>query len=299
MSAQSTLVTSTNSMEGSISQTSHEPSGLHIPQMKWEVIHGWHIPFTGIPVTNTMFSTWLFMGVLFILVACVQIALRTSLFPRLRAGVLSVVAGMRGYTHAYFVSSSKTPDIQMLRLSQRLFPLLSGAFLFVLLANLFSLLLDWMVLVSKDHSLAHYLRPINSDLNTTLALALITIVISQIIAFRFRWVLVHLGWYFANFHGHGVMERSVNFFVWILHFIGEFSRVLWLSMRLFGNIFAGVVLISVMSYLTTKIAVGSIYIGQLLVLPFWLFEVFVACIQAYIFYTLMHVYFQESSQTSH
>ena len=112
--------------------------------------------------------------------------LRASLFPRLRAGVLSVVAGMRGYTHAYFVSSSKTPDIQMLRLSQRLFPLLSGAFLFVLLANLFSLLLDWMVLVSKDHSLAHYLRPINSDLNTTLALALITIVISQIIAFRFR-----------------------------------------------------------------------------------------------------------------
>ena len=126
------------------------------------------------------------MGFLFILVACVQIALRTSLFPRLRAGVLSVVAGMRGYTHAYFVSPSKTPDIQMVRLSQRLFPLLSGAFLFVLLANLFSLLLDWMVLVSKDHSLAHYLRPINSDLNTTLALALITIVISQIIAFRFR-----------------------------------------------------------------------------------------------------------------
>ena len=43
-----------------------------------------------------------------------------------------------------------------------------------------------MVLVSKDHLLAHYLRPINSDLNTTLALALITIIISQIIAFRFR-----------------------------------------------------------------------------------------------------------------
>lgn len=126
------------------------------------------------------------MGFLFLLVACIQIALRTNLFPRLRATVLSVVAGMRGYTNAYFVSSSKVPDTQMVRLSQRLFPLLSGAFLFVLLANLFSLLLDWMVLVSKDHSLAHYLRPINSDLNTTLALALITIVISQIIAFRFR-----------------------------------------------------------------------------------------------------------------
>ena len=68
---------------------------------------------------------WLFMGVLFILVACVQIALRTSLFPRLRAGVLSLVAGMRGYTHAYFSSSQKKVDIRITRLSQRLFPLLS------------------------------------------------------------------------------------------------------------------------------------------------------------------------------
>ena len=139
-----------------------------------------------IPVTNTIFSTWLFMGFLLVFVVCAQIAMRTNMLPRLRAGVLSVVAGMRGYTHAYFVSSTHTPDAQMVRLSQRLFPLLSGAFFFVLLANLFSLLLDWIVLVSADHSLAHYLRPINSDLNTTLALALITIVISQMIAFRFR-----------------------------------------------------------------------------------------------------------------
>jgi len=57
--------------------------------------------------------------------------------------------------------------------------------------------------------------------------------------------------------------------------VGELVRVLALSLRLFGNIFAGVVLIGVMIWLSGLISVGFLPIGNLMVIPFYFLEMFV------------------------
>lgn len=83
---------------------------------------------------------------------------------------------------------------------------------------------------------------------------------------------------------------------WI-HFLGEFSRILSLSVRLFANIFAGVALIMVMKYIGDMIPVPVI--GGLLVLPIWFFEILVAFLQAFIFTLLASIYINEATTVEH
>lgn len=52
----------------------------------------------------------------------------------------------------------------------------------IFLGNLTGLLFDWLVLVSKDEWLGHYLRPIYSDLSTTLVFSLTVILVAQLTA---------------------------------------------------------------------------------------------------------------------
>ena len=84
-----------------------------------------------------------------------------------------------------------------------------------------------------------------------------------------------------------------------MHLIGEITRLLSLSLRLFGNIFAGVVLISVMAFVGGKLSLFGVSFGHIFVLPFWLFEIFVAIIQALVFGVLMIFYFKEAREVSH
>ena len=137
-----------------------------------------------------------------------------------------------------------------------------------------------------------YLRPINSDLNTTLVLAVTTIVVAQITGMVHKGIFSHFAHYLFNFSGSSLVEKIINVPVGWIHFLGEFTRVISLSVRLFANIFAGVALIGVMAYLGTLIPVGPI--GGLLVLPFWFFEILVAFLQAFIFMMLSGVYLKES-----
>ena len=88
------------------------------------------------------------------------------------------------------------------------------------------------------------------------------------------------------------MQKCINTFVGWLHFVGLPATLASLSLRLFGNIFAGIVLIGVISYLLAT-ATGSLFeAGRLLAIPFWFFEVFVALIQAIVFAFLMIAYFK-------
>ena len=68
------------------------------------------------------------------------------------------------------------------------------------------------------------------------------------------------------------------------------TKVLSLALRLFGNMFAGIVLLGVIAFLTSKLSIFSLEIGQLAVIPFWLFELFVAAVQAIVFFVLMLAY---------
>lgn len=112
-------------------------------------------------------------------------------------------------------------------------------------------------------------RPPSADLNYALALALVSMVIVEYFGFASQGPR-YLGKFF-NLRG-----GPVGFFVGIFELISEIARIPAFTFRLFGNIFAGEVLLIVMIFL----------VPAFLPLPFYLFEVFVGFIQAFIFAVL-------------
>jgi F-type H+-transporting ATPase subunit a len=111
-------------------------------------------------------------------------------------------------------------------------------------------------------------RPFVADLNMTFALALVTIVAAQIYAFKYMGFKGNMGRYFMN-----PLKDPIMAFVGLLELIAEFSRLLGLSFRLFGNVLAGEVLLIMIAYL-------SQFVSPLVLQPFYLFELFIGGIQA-------------------
>lgn len=124
-------------------------------------------------------------------------------------------------------------------------------------------------------------RPATADLNMTLALAIISVVMIQVFGVKY----LSIGYFKKFFNFSGV----INFYVGILELISEFAKIISFAFRLFGNVFAGEVLLVVITYLT-KI---------LIPVPFYGLEVFVGFIQAFVFAMLSLVFFNMATQKEH
>ncbi len=161
------------------------------------------------------------------------------------------------------------------------FPLLATLFLFIVVNNWLGLLPGvGSITVVTSYGTTPLLRGATADLNTTFALAMISVVVTQIYAIRRLGLPTHLKKY--------VSLNPVLLFVGILEFISEFSRMISFSFRLFGNIFAGEVLLVVISFLAPVIAP----------LPFFFLELFVGFIQALVF-TMLTLIFLEIASAEH
>lgn len=131
------------------------------------------------------------------------------------------------------------------------------------------------------------LRAPSSDLNLTFALALISVVLTQVFGIWERGLS-----YFGNFirlgafREKGIAMGAIDFFVGALEGISEISKIISFAFRLFGNIFAGEVLLIIMSSL----------VSLLLVLVFLGLEIFVGLIQAFVFFILSLVFFSMATQ---
>jgi F-type H+-transporting ATPase subunit a len=112
-----------------------------------------------------------------------------------------------------------------------------------------------------------------ADLNTTIALAAISVIVTQIIGFQYLG-LGYLKKYF-NF------SSPIMFFVGMLELVLEFAKIMSFAFRLFGNVFAGEVLLAVILFLVPVIAP----------MPFYGLEIFVGFIQALVFAMLSLVFF--------
>jgi len=128
------------------------------------------------------------------------------------------------------------------------------------------------------------LRAANTDLNTTLALALVAVALVQFYGMRELGLWNYLSGRFIPVKrlNRGSPMGFIDLFVGALETIGEFARVISFSFRLFGNIFAGQVLLFVMSFLIPFVFFG--------VLIFWGLELFVGAIQALVFMMLTFVF---------
>ncbi len=135
----------------------------------------------------------------------------------------------------------------------------------------------------KGYVLTPYVRAATTDLNLTIGLALLVVIWSHVIGFR------RLGGKYARRFALPVITgmKPIDLFVGLLEFISEFAKIISLSFRLFGNIFAGQVLLFVMAFL----------VSFLLPLPFFGLELFVGFMQAFVFAILTFIYFEQATHS--
>jgi F-type H+-transporting ATPase subunit a len=159
------------------------------------------------------------------------------------------------------------------------FPLLAAFFLYILFQNWFGLLPGVGSILINHVPL---LRGNNADLNATLSLALLSVILTQVFGIKYLGLKEYLKKFF-NF------TNPIAFFTGILEVISEFSKIISFAFRLFGNIFAGEVLLTIMAFL----------IPVLVSFPFLLLEVFVGLIQALVFSMLTAVFLSLAIQKHH
>jgi len=127
--------------------------------------------------------------------------------------------------------------------------------------------------VADEEVFVPYLRAGTADLNTTLALSLFTMFFVQFVGIKYQGLA-----YFKKFIN---FKNPILAFVALLETISEFAKVLSFAFRLFGNIFAGEVLLIVIGALVPILAP----------MPFYGLEIFVGLIQALVFSLLSVVFF--------
>lgn len=171
--------------------------------------------------------------------------------------------------------------------AKRFFPLVATIFFFVLLSNWFGLLPGvGSIGLWEEHAgksiLVPFLRSASADLNTTLAIALISVLGTQIFGIAVLGFFKHASKYFnfRNLIKHFSFQNVIMFFVGLLELIGEVARVVSFSFRLFGNVFAGEVLLIVIFALVPYLAP----------IPFLFLEIFVGLVQALVFSLLTLVF---------
>ena len=239
-----------------------------------------------LPVTNALLTSF---AAVFI-IALIALALRTRLreIPRgLQNLFESLIEG------ALILCDQVTNNR---KISEKVFPLAFSVFLFILVNNWLGLLpLGGIGLVQQSASglsFIPFLRSGTADINTTIALALMAVLGANIFGifsigiwktFNKYVNLKALGGIFTQVRKDPtvLVVAPVTFFVGILELIGELAKIASLSFRLFGNVFAGEVLLMAMSKI----------LPYLLPLPFIFLEIFVGVIQALIFSILVLVYF--------
>lgn len=169
-------------------------------------------------------------------------------------------------------------------------PLLASLFIFILIGNLTgSGLLPGIgtVTAQTGEHVTPLLRPLTTDLNATLSMAVLTIGLVQFYAIRELGIKDHLRRYFAS-----PLWNPMNIFIGINEVFGELLRIVTLSMRLFGVIYAGEVLISAVGDLSGNFAWFA-------TVPTVLLEIFFSIIQAYVFMMLTATYLSVATSGGH
>ncbi|NCN42519.1 ATP synthase F0 subunit A [Candidatus Berkelbacteria bacterium CG10_big_fil_rev_8_21_14_0_10_43_13] len=225
-----------------------------------------------IPITNSMATSWIATAILIVLGYFAARNLKS--IPRGIQNVFEMIVEMLfGMINSIFNNKDET---------KRYFPYLATVFLFIITNNWLGIFPGVGSIGFHEHGIfVPIFRSGNADLNTTLALAILTIILVQV----YGIVAIGFGSYSSKFFN---FKSPVLFFVGILELMSEFSRIISFSFRLFGNIFAGEVLLGVITMLLP-------YVGPV---PFYMLELFVGFIQALVFMMLASV-FIKLAITSH
>ncbi|MDE2026125.1 MAG: F0F1 ATP synthase subunit A [Patescibacteria group bacterium] len=207
-----------------------------------------------LPVTNSLIETVIVDAL--IVVGLIYLNKHLKKIPGLFQNMLEVaVDGLYGLTQSV---SEKNAAV--------IFPWFMGFFIFILISNWLGLLPGFgTVGFTRGGEFVPLLRSSASDINTTLAFALISTIVTQFFAFKTVGVKEHLSRYFSL--------NPILLFVGLLEVLSIFTNIISLSFRLFGNIFAGDVVLTTISGM----------FAFLLPLPFMALEMIVGLVQALVF----------------
>ncbi|KKR75049.1 MAG: ATP synthase subunit a [Candidatus Curtissbacteria bacterium GW2011_GWD1_40_8] len=226
-----------------------------------------------IPITNTIFTTWI---VTFILIIFAYMATRKiSAVPQ----GLQNIAEVAVETFQDLVSTIAGDKTKVF------LPIVGSFFFFILFGNYLGLLpgIGTVGFFENDgETFVPLFRSINSDLNTTVALALVSLIATHFLSVKY----LGLGGYLGKF----LSLNPIFLFVGFLEIIGEATKILSLSFRLFGNIFAGEVLLTTAS---------PRLFAFIIPIPFYFLEMLVGFVQALIFAMLTLVFMVILTQKSH
>ncbi len=158
-------------------------------------------------------------------------------------------------------------------------PLIVGLFLFIMVANQFTIIPFVQSIVTEKGDF--FFRNPTSHFALPIALSLIVAVVSHVIAFTTAPIkhignFVKLGLFLKVRSVKDLLNALLENFLSILDVIGELAKVISLAARLFGNVFAGGVMVAVITGL-------SAYTQFIIPLPFWILSIFSGFIQALVF----------------
>jgi F-type H+-transporting ATPase subunit a len=205
---------------------------------------------------------------------------------------------------------TKIEDIVGPKIAPKAFPLLATLFVFIIISNYFGLLpgvgtIGWGEghgFMSLSHIEKPLLRPATADLNMTLGMALCFMVVWFYITIREMGVWGFITHTFGPKGGlkgvMGMVVALVFFLVGWIELVSIAFRPASLSLRLFGNIFAGESLLHTMMTLGEKFGLGGtaqFILSVLAPLPFYFMELLVGLLQAVVFTLLCAVYIQLST----
>jgi F-type H+-transporting ATPase subunit a len=226
--------------------------GLHIALAAERIFTLW-----GLPVTNTLLAEW---GVMVVLITtAILVGRNPTLVPGKVQNFFEIIFE--------FVLDFMEQTLGSRELAVRFFPLIATIFVFIACSNLFDFIPFFgSIVVHQGDESVPLLRAVNSDLNVTLALAIIAVFSIEISGIVIVGALRY-GGKFINF------SSPLNFVVGLIELVSELSRFISFSFRLFGNIFAGEVLL----------AVVGLFVPYVLPVPLMAFETFVGLVQAAVF----------------
>lgn len=227
-----------------------------------------------VPVTNSILTTWVVM--LFLIIFTVKVNINMKSIPnRFQLIAELLIGGLYGLFKS--ITGEKVKSY---------FPLVGTLFIYILFSNWIGLLPGFgSIGIHEEFEGKNIIIPIfrsaSADLNTTIGLALISMGTIQFFGIKSLGLS-----YFSKFLN---FKSPIFFYVGILELISEFSKIISFAFRLFGNVFAGEVLLTVIAFLMPLFAP----------LPFLGLELFVGFIQALVFSMLTSVFLTTATAKEH
>ena len=241
----------------------HEGGGIHVALSPDPLFH-----IGSFPVTNSLFVTLIASTIL--ITTAIRFSKVISSVPgKFQAFLELIFDGLLQFMDGITGDRKKT---------ERYAPITMTIFFFVLVAN-------WLELFPGVESILFngvpLLRSPSSDFNLTLTLAVVAVVSTHVMGVKTLGAMKHVKKYFS--------ANPINTFIGIIEIVGDLAKMLSFSLRLFGNIFAGSVLLIVIGFLVPWGAP----------LPFLGLEIIVGLIQALVFSVLTLVFMTMATEEHH